>query len=710
MYRHSVFTLIAAGFLSSSMLLTLPVYAEEVPAATEELRQMQEANPEAQEESEVEKVELPLTESKIETHSQVRTFAGYRFFSFDGNVGRAAEYEDLHSGPTFGLTNSILGRDHKFIVDGSYLSDNDYFGDLSYDYMGAYRVHLRSESLYHNLDRLPSSVPNAFTFGSPYQGDTTNDAARYGMRAEQDLASLRARMGYYPIHLNLQYWRMIKEGATQLRYADQAFFPSTATNTIYSANRLVNRETHEGKLGFDAHLGPIDLIYDFTVRQYTDHAGIPSDNYVARVDALHPEYLQRAGGTFDHNETPDSRYMAHSVKLHTEQTGGIVIASAYTFAQRSNLSSLTQVSGANGLTDTLHTAAGDLVYTPCKEFSLAVRFRHQEIDRETATVSMSLFTPSTMYAYQGIDTKRDIISTIMSFRPVNDYTVKAEYRGDFLRRSNVTAWDPYINNVAGMSLPENEEIHRGIIAFMARPLKGLRLKARYSYTANGQPAYGVSYDERHEGQLLATYTMKDRWGISANYLNSREHNGSKSISTLRAFADPVTNPLTNYALPRDKTMVSASASIWANFFAGRLNVTGTAGLLKSSIDQDILYAATTSGSSAAANYTSNAILYGITTNLRPIEKLDLSLAFQQVISDAEFDPSYLQYATSDTTGVKELTWLKTVENSVSFKAAYDLTKNVSCGVDYRYRQYSDDRDALYDGAVHAIIASMSAKW
>jgi len=693
------------------MSLTLPVYAEEIPAVTEDLQQLQEKNPDEQEETEVEKIELPLTETKIETHSQLLTMAGYRFFSFDGHAGRAAEYEDLHSGPTFGLTNSILGRDHKFIVDGSFLSDNDYSGDLTYDYMGAYRVHLRSESLYHNLDRFPSSVPNAFSFfGTPYQGDSTNDAARYGMRVEQDLASLRARMGYYPIHLNLQYWRMLREGNEQLRYADHAFFPSTATNTIYSVNRPVNRETHEGKLGFDAHLGPIDLIYNFTLRQYTDHAGTPSDSFVARLDPLHPEYLQRAGGTFDHNETPDSRYLAHSVKLHTEQTGGIVVASAYTFAQRTNRSSQTQVSGVNGLTDTLHTAAGDLVYTPCKEFSLAVRFRHQEIDRETATVTMSQFSPSTMNAYQGIDTNRDIISTILSFRPVNDYTVKAEYRGDFLRRSNVVAWDPFANNIAGMTLPENEEIHRGIISFMARPLKGLRLKARYSYTANGQPAYGTSYDERHEGQLLATYTMKDRWGISANYLNSHEYNGSKSISTLQAFADPITNPLTNYALPRDKTMVSASASIWANFFAGRLNVTGTGGLLKNSIDQDILYAATTAGSSAAANYTSNAILYGITASLRPVEKLDISLAFQQVISDAEFDPAYLQFATNDTTGVKELSWLKTVENSVSFKAAYDLSKYVTCGVDYRYRHYSDERDAIYDGAIHAITASMSAKW
>jgi predicted porin len=166
--------------------------------------------------------------------------------------------------------------------------------------------------------------------------------------------------------------------------------------------------------------------------------------------------------------------------------------------------------------------------------------------------------------------------------------------------------------------------------------------------------------------------------------------------------------LQSYSISRERDNTSATASLWANFLAGRLNVTATGGMLRTSTDQEVLFSGTTAGSNSATNYTSRAILYGVTVSARPTERLDLSLALQQVLSFAEFDPVWL--STVDTSGVKELSWTRSTENSVSFKADYALHKNVSCGVDYRYRQYKDERDSSFDGAVHAITASVTAKW
>ncbi len=711
--RHAVFVFFAAVFILCSFAVVSPVSANELKA-DEGASQSNFGEPvsiEAADALEIEQVEQPLAETTLETHSLLKAEAGYRFISIDGNGSRAAEFSDLHSGPTGSLLHSVLGRDHKLIIDGSFLSDNDYYGDLSYDFMGAYRVHLRSESLFHNLENLPLFSPSPIIFpGSSYTATPKDTAQRYGIRVEQDLASMRARLGTYPIHFNLQYWRMTKEGNSQLRFADQSFFPNGTAlvpypNKVISQERSLHSETHEGKIGFDAHLGAVDLIYDFTIRQLNNHAGTPVDSFVSRIDPVNLQF-QRGAGNFEHNEPPDSRYLSHTVKLHTEQTGGIVAAAAYTFSQRSNRSSLSQVSGANGLTDLLHTAIGDLVYTPCKEFSLAVRFRHQEIDHDTATIVMPLFTPSTLYAYNGIDTQRDIISTILSFRPVTDYTVKAEYRGEITHRNNVNSWSPIANNVSGMMMPGNEEKHSGSLTFLARPIKGLRVKVRYGYTVDTQPAYGNSFDERHDGQFLVNYSIRDRWGISANYLNFHEYNDSKSINNLTAFV----TPLREYPISREKNGISATSSLWANFFGGRLNLTATGGLLKNSTDQEVLFTGTTSSTTPATNYTSRAILYGITAGLRPLDRLDLSLAFQQVHSFAEFDPRNNPTVGGNVEGVKELSWLKSVENSVSFKADYALYKNVSCGVDYRYRGYNDERNPIFDGSVHSVVASMTAKW
>jgi hypothetical protein len=640
--------------------------------------------------------EMPLAELKVETHTNSAVSAGYRTLSYDRYAGRAAEYTDLHSSPTFGAMYSILGKDHKFAVEGSYITDRDYHGDLTYDYMGAYRLHLRTESLYHNLDHQQLAAPTSILLSD------SDPAARYGIRVEQDLAAMRIRLGNNPMHLNLGYWRMYKKGTSQQIFADQAFPPPNAPNSIYSKSRPVDSQTHEGKLGFDAHFGPLDLIYDFTIRQFNDHAGISRNDFTGRIiTPPPPNWFNRPQGNYEHNEALESRYLSHTVKLHTEQTGGIVAAASYSYGQRKNLSSLSDVSGVNGLSTTLQNAAGDFVYTPCKEFSLAVRFRHQEIDRDTASnLVYSPATPSLIPTLPAIDTTKDIVSTTLSIRPTDILTVKGEYRGEFTHRENIDQW----NRPDSMAIPENTATHRGILTLLSRPLKGLRIKARYSYTTTDNPAYGTSADERHEGQLLAVYTVKDRWGITANYQNSYEENNSSEITTTS-----IPSPL-----PRERRAMNATATVWGSIMQ-QLTLSGSAGLLRTKTDQDVLFAATQAGSVAASNYTSQAVLYSINAAYRATEKLGLNLMFQQVRSNAEFDPAFLQFTVTNpddnsTYGVKSISWLKTVENSVNFSADYALARNISCGVAYSYRSYNDDRNSAYDGSLHSVTGTLTAKW
>ena len=641
--------------------------------------------------------EMPLAEVKVETHTNGSVSAGYRALSFDRYAGRAAEYTDLHSSPTFGAMYSIMGKDHKFAVEGSYITDRDYHGDLTYDYMGAYRLHLRTESLFHNLDHQQLAAPASISLSD------SDPAARYGIRVEQDLAAMRIRLGNNPLHLNLGYWRLYKKGTSQQIFADHAFNPVGAANAIYSKSSPVDSQTHEGKLGFDAHIGPLDLIYDFTIRQFTDHAGVNRAPFIDRADAALP--FNRAAGSLEHNDALESRYLSHTVKLHTEQTGGIVAAASYSYGQRKNLSSLSDVSGVNGLSTTLQNAAGDFVYTPCKEFSLAVRFRHQEIDRDTASnLVYSPATPSLIPVLPAIDTTKDIVSTTLSIRPVDILTVKGEYRGEFTRRDNVDSWNRP-GEVVSMSIPENTATHRGILTLLSRPVKGLRIKARYSYTTTDNPAYGTSADERHEGQLLAVYSVKDRWGVTANYQNSYEENNSKEIATL-----DLVNPSQSYSLPRERRSINATATVWGSIMQ-QLTLSGSAGLLRTKTDQDVLFAGTQTGSVAASNYTSQAVLYSINAAYRATEKLGLNLMFQQVRSNAEFDPAFLQYPVNNSTdGVKSISWLKTVENSVNFSADYALARNISCGVAYSYHSYNDDRSSAYDGSLHSVTGTLTAKW
>ena len=173
--------------------------------------------------------EKPAEVSKTPRHTQLDGGIGYHLFSRDGYGGRAAPYEDLRPGPTGGLQFTNLDRKLKYSLEGAYVSDRDFHGDFLFDRDGDYRFHLRTESLWHNLDRKPLFSPDfpfgradSFTSLADYIA-TPDPAATYGLRVEQDQVRARIKIHEWPLHLNLGYWRLVREGTAQLRYADHAF-------------------------------------------------------------------------------------------------------------------------------------------------------------------------------------------------------------------------------------------------------------------------------------------------------------------------------------------------------------------------------------------------------------------------------------------------------------------------------------------------------
>ncbi|RQW78082.1 MAG: hypothetical protein EHM51_00655, partial [Geobacter sp.] len=365
--------------------------------------------------------------SAMETHLVAEALAGYRFFAVADNGGRAAEYEYTHSNPVLSGLINYLGLENKFVLEGGFLNDRDYQVDLTHDHRGVYRFNLRTESLFHNLDHERLFTPD-FSIGAVYSAIDLNSGDRYGVRVEQDLARFRYKLDKFPLHVNLGYWRMVREGNAQLRFADQAF--EGTPNGIFSRSLRIDRETHEGQIGIDAHLGPLDVIYDFRIRQFGDLAGTPRDPF---IDRLAPDLVMpRTGGIQEHNESPDSRFFAHTIKLHTSLSGGIVGAASYTLGRRENLSTLGDIKGADRTHDTLQNVAGDFTYTPCGFFSAALKYRRQEIDRTAPADLVSVFAVNPLVSVRpGLDTQKDTIMATLSYRPIPLLTVKGEYKGVF---------------------------------------------------------------------------------------------------------------------------------------------------------------------------------------------------------------------------------------------------------------------------------------
>ncbi|MDH4007445.1 MAG: hypothetical protein OEU35_05235, partial [Desulfuromonadales bacterium] len=143
----------------------------------------------------------------------VEVAAGYRFVDTDNSPNRAAEYSYLNDSPTFNLVVKRYDTDKKFSLVGDYLGHKDFnfAGDLD---TILFRLHLRSERMYHNLDHVPylpdpAGRENYDPDPLPASdvGYTDNDPGNdYGRRITINEVKLRGKIPDYPAHINLAYW------------------------------------------------------------------------------------------------------------------------------------------------------------------------------------------------------------------------------------------------------------------------------------------------------------------------------------------------------------------------------------------------------------------------------------------------------------------------------------------------------------------------
>lgn len=655
-------------------------------------------------------VRPPEDERQVEVLEQKGGFLGYNFIFGDGNRSRALEYGFLQSSRSGGVFYRHMEKDTNLELEGFYLNENDYHGDLLMDYRGDYRLHLRTESLYHNLDR-------ELLFQTPFQAgrtDATTPAtytpvqdppARYGVSVVQDRADFRYRLHNYPLHVNLGYWRYVKEGTIQQRFADTAF--EGASNTVYAQRRSVDQQIQEGHLGMDSHLGWVDLVYDFKVRYFQDRLPAPTANYEPRNGAGGGgDFL---GGARQHNENPDSSLFSHTVKLHSSLAGGLVASGSYSFEQRENLSELTDTSGARHMKSYLQNAAGDLVYTPSREYTFALKYRRQEIDHSNrGPFTNASYTDPVLVVKTPSESTRDLVTLTAQYRPRLDLSLVGEYRGDFLRRDNSTA----LPSETTWGLPENTSTHSGSLSVYYRPIKGLRTSAHYSYSSADHPSYGASYQNRQEAKLLATYAVSNRWGFTSHAIFRHDRNDEARKYLVNFPFQPLSYslaPLTS----RNASSENANVGVWWVPLQ-RLTVGANYSYLHQEVEQGILFTGVFNGSEAASQFSSRSHVYGVNATYSLDEKCDLSVAAQQVRSAAAFTPTDTTFPVipGSTSGIREITEQDTVITSLSARSEYRFSSVLSTTFEYSLNDYNEHKTAYrsYSGTVHAIVAGLAAKW
>jgi hypothetical protein len=648
---------------------------------------------------EEQEADVEVQEKPIEPLHFASIQSGYRFITPDGPGAAASPYGRLKSGMTGEFSAGTLGSDLKLLVDAAFLNEDDYHSELFFDYHGLVRFHAESQALWHNS--LREHMPSLPLTYQPREEDRI-----YGTRTAISQVDTRVKLGNRPLHLNLGYWELSREGYQQQRFSDHYF--GTAANDLITDSKRVDQITREGSLGVDAHLGVLDLSYGFRIRDFSNQA----------ADSRYP-FTATTGDR--HNTVPNNQVTSHTIKLFTDLSGGLVGSASYNLTQRENNGGHGDAIPSQQPSDQIQTVTGDFTYTPSKRHFFALKYRHREIDRTTPATLQYPFsqitpplaaiytsTPGELLVRPSSSSTRDSLTFSATFRPGPKVIYRLEYNAELEERNNIR------NSQAIPGSPtdihsDSRQTHTGTATFYWKPVKGGKLNATYSYATCNNPAYASSFSDRHIGKLLATYTNSLRWGLAANYI-AQFDSGSQNASTIA----PAT--VSTYRLPRESRSHSANASVWFSPL-DRVSITTHYSYMNTDTDQSTLFAALINDPAplTVTNYHSSAHIYGISTTYAVSEPLDFSVDLQQVRSLARYAVPDRNFALAgvtgafSTNGIGEISRLTTIETGVSTRADWRITQHLGCSLDYSMRMYKSG-NPLYDGSVHATMVSLKARW
>jgi len=657
---------------------------------------------------------------------EARVGLGYRAFSIDGDPGRAAEYVYPHSSPVAEAEVTAYQGHHHAFVEAAYRNEEDFRAEAHLDHSGLLRFNLRAERFFHNLEhfpyapgtpeaRLPASVA-----GNPRADFADSDpGADYGLSVDITEAQLRAKLADYPAHVNLNYWRFEKEGEKQLRYVREN---CAGACHMQSRTRDLDRVVEEFKGGVDGHFGPVDVIFEQVYREFRDHESIPLDAFErhSRRDNLTGDETR----LFQHDEDPDSKYVASTVKAHSSLSGGVVGAASFTIGERENRSDLVDVRFVESETD-FYKATGDLTLIPSPQWTLNFRYRLLDMDNDNSNrlgvPGYDDYSGEIDVIRENIDIRRANYAATVTYRPAKKLSLKGEYQREEIHRGN-TGDAEYFHSPNDhdlvWELPQDEVLNRYRLGFTARMLERSRLKLNgwYQYRTSDDPAYGNSAEDAHQVFLGAMLTPSSLWGMNASVSALDESNNDHQIvQFINAGATKV--PVD---LDRRREQQSLAVGLWVNPAAG-VSAGLNYGYLRTRILQDLLFGSqpdpdlATGYSIKDENVEYSQRVHTLSANLswQLLETLRASIEGHHIRSFGDYDPNFFRSGLAnpaDSVGLEELSEVDIRQNGMNLGLAWSPTPVWTCSANFTYDDYEERNSSVFDGTVETYMVSLARSW
>jgi len=602
-----------------------------------------------------------------EIEPQYSLWGGYRAITLKGSE-RAAEFESLKDSPAFGGSLIAFPFPVRLHLELDFLTDEDYFTDVRFAYKDTFQVRLLGRSLVHNLGNI--KYPSIDT--AVLQPDAGEE---YALKTGIYKAFLRAKLPDYPLHFYIEANEVVKKGDMQARHYALDFALGMVKKT---EKQPVDWKTTEARLGVNSHLGPVEVDLSHAEKRFD--AG--EDN-VLRDPVFGIHHL-----------IPDFEGSINELKIHSSYTGRLVAAATFMTYDRENEESHAEADYFIG--------AGHVRYLATDRLTFVLKYRHKDLDldnpRSLTELAGQSFTLTGIRP--SISSTTDTVTGIANYKVSKALTLGADAKYRVTDREDAEAWH----------LPdETEETVLGLNATY-RPLRTMKVRAKFAHVENDDPAWTFQPDSGNSGSLSVSWTPVPKITGFLTYELAKE---KRSEFPLFGLLSDITGH--DRDVTRDKLTGSVSFLV-----SEAITVTPSYSYWHNRVRQDLAYTSDIDEDMAESipddqvRYTDTARNYSLAVSYMPEDKFSIGAEVSHTRAHGNFYSDAPE--TSDPTGIGlgDFSKLDITETVYSLSATYEFMKNTEVGLDYSYTDFNTKENELNpedsDGIANVILVSLTKRW
>jgi len=607
---------------------------------------------------------------------------------------KAMEYYSPDSSVSGGFLFKSAPLPSRIHLEFDYYNDNEWFGDLRYNFKDYFLIRLLPRRFYHNLDNLtvydfnpvpnfdPSIVDLAATppvtgYNSSGNDVDTYDALvdDYGLKIDIDQYRVRLKTPNFPLHVYSE-GEIVKRGGTeQLRFlggsaSSNGRLPGAPSGTPdYTRGRVrvtesrdIDQQSQMFNVGTNAHLGLFEVDLSHKNREFKNDAPAPVYDYEVT-----------SGGTVssEHNVIPNLRDSSNTAKIHTSHTGRLFASGTY-----SKISKKNKTSGAWAFNT---MGYGEVVWLPVAYLSVTGKLRHQKNEAAAPRSVTAFDRDGTLTKYlvtPGVESKIDTGSLGIRYSQVPSTNLNFLYTNKIKNYKDQSAIE--------WSRPFKTTKNIYQAGFTNWAIPKVRLTGKYVHTdtdndfyadqSNPTPRSIVNIDPAHvdHGVLGATWVITPKIVAFVNGDVTREdtdENRLFSSSDTRFFAAKAW---------RENYLASLSYHV-----SDQLIITPTYTYMAFEQKSDFRL----SSSTVDPDFTTrqDAQNFALVFTLIPIKRLTIDTTVDYTITKGNFDFT----STVQQDGLAIFSETNTKEIGVRLDSEYDLGRGWGLGLDLRYDDWND---------------------